>query len=128
MIKIYKRLLEIYEIWHLKSNNIDDLKNILKYLSQSQKNIINNIIIFKKIKIMVINNPNDKIKILLPVYKKYKENQINRFFIFSILKLDAKTIKELNKEIFKLKPIEEQKQINANIYKKIKDKYHNLTP
>ena len=127
MFYIHKRLLYIYENWQLKSNNIDEFKKILKELSQTERNIINNIIIFKKIKTMIINNPIDNIKILLPVYSKYKENKINKFFIHTILKLDSKTKNKLNKELFKLKPIEEQNKIRKNINRKMKEKYDKLS-
>ena len=70
----------------------------------------------------------NKDKILLSVYLKYKEKILPRFLIFSILKIDSKTIKNLNKELFKLKPLEEQKQIRAAQYKKIKEKYNALSP
>jgi hypothetical protein len=123
----YHRLLNVYESWESLSKNINDLKDYLKNISKKERNIFNNIIIFKKIKKLISDNPENKIKILVPVYSKYKEKTLHRFYIFNILQLKTDTIKILNKELFKMKPIEEQQKIRENISKKIREKYNSLS-
>ena len=112
----YKRLLSVYESWESLSNNIDEFKIFLRNLSENERMIIKKIIILKKINKIIIDDKNNKDKILLSVYLKYKEKILPRFLIFSILKIDSKTIKNLNKELFKLKLLEEQQQIRGDWY------------
>ena len=61
------------------------------------------------------------------LYLKYKEKKINSFYIFNILHLNSNTIKILNNELFKLKPIEEQQKIKENISKKNRENYNLLS-
>jgi hypothetical protein len=117
----------MYNLWEHTSKDINNLKNYLKNITQEEKNIIQNIIIFKKIYKLIQDNSTQKIQILLPVYNKYKQKLISRFYIFNILKIDQKTIKILNKELFKMKSPEDQRKIKQDYYNKIKARYHSMT-
>jgi len=123
----YQRLLVLYELWETTSKDLNEFKKFLKNLSESERNIIKNIIIFKKIK-NILDNSEDKIKILLSIYSKYKQKVFSKFYIFKILQINSTIIKILNKELFKLKPIEEQKQIRKKSYENARKKYNALTP
>jgi hypothetical protein len=130
---IFKKILTLYEVWDKTYNRnnqefknskeflncsdektlksfscdekaIDIFKKILDKLSSNEKKIMKNIIICKHINNIIINNPENKIKILLPIYTKYKEKKLAKFFLYFLFKLDSITIKNLNKEYNKLKP------------------------
>jgi len=118
------------QILLLYENNPDELKKNLKNFTIKDRQILINIINIKKIYNIILKNPEEKFKILLKVYKKYKDKIICIFFLRNILKLSKNDIKKLEKEYFNLLPIEEQNKIKEskkNSYLKRKENYNNLS-
>ena len=118
------------QILLLYENNPDELKKNLKNFTIKDRQILINIINIKKIYNIILKNPEEKFKILLKVYKKYKDKIICIFLLRNILKLSKNDIKKLEKEYFNLLPIEEQNKIKEskkNSYLKRKENYNNLS-
>jgi hypothetical protein len=112
------RLLKIYELWNISYNKVDSVENqpetqekaihmfkkILSYLTPKEKQIMKNIVICKNVVDIVNKNQDNKIKILLPYYKKYKEKQMPKFYIYSVMKLNNYTLNLLKIEYRHTKP------------------------
>jgi hypothetical protein len=127
MTTFIELLIKIERWYDLQNKSKDELKKICLYHTTKEKIIIKNIIVFKRIKELTLKNPEKIIDILLPVYIKYKNKEIESIYIQRILKINKQTMKELNKRIFLLKSKEEQEAIRNKIRETRKKYYHSLS-
>lgn len=95
----FYRLLNIYENYLNKLDNLILCKNIINSLSDKDKIIMKNIVFFHIIKNNINKNPDKKLDIILPFYLKYKLKKIDKIYLIKILDLNYNLQNLLNKKI-----------------------------